>query len=192
MVRKASVWKLSLMGLLAGVLVAGVALTHASKKKGKLEAFEKELKEMGFIVQEGQVSFPDVLTMGCQCQLPSCYANNASSKYGLFALPPAPNQDPAVKNPYSEWFYEDNNLRKAGAIGGGCGPMRPWSSWGPPPPRWIIMGSRPTSMTAMSPISARDLLANVVRPDRVMRAERENSRLPPSIGSPSSPASGTR
>ncbi len=110
MVRKASVGKMSVVVMLAAVFAAGVALTHGSTEKGKLEAFEKQLQRKGFIVQEGSVSFPPILEMGCKCQLPSCYANNASSKYGLFALPPAPNQDPAVKNPYADWFTEDGTL----------------------------------------------------------------------------------
>ena len=111
---KAGGWKLSRVGLIVGlfaaVLVAGVSQTHATKEKGKLEAFQKELQRQGFIVQEGSVSFPDILEMCCKCWLPSCYCYNASSKYGLFALPPAPNQDPSVKNPYVEWFTENNTL----------------------------------------------------------------------------------
>jgi hypothetical protein len=110
MVGKVGGWKLSVVGLIAAVLVAGVAQTQGTKDSQKLEAFLKKLEKKGFIVQEGSVDFPPILEMGCQCQLPSCYGNNKSSSYGLFALPPAPNQDPYVKNPYDEWFTEDGTL----------------------------------------------------------------------------------
>jgi len=69
--------------------------------------FKQVLTAMGFTIQEGVVDFPDVLDMGCKCQLPSCFGNNPSSPYGIFVLPPAPNQEATVPNPYSEWFTED-------------------------------------------------------------------------------------
>jgi len=109
MVRKARGWKLSVLVLFA-VLVAGVSQRHATEEKGKLEAFQKELQRKDFIVQEGSVSFPSILEMCCKCWLPSCYSYNASSKYGFFAMPPAPNQDPLVKNPYADWFTKDGTL----------------------------------------------------------------------------------
>jgi hypothetical protein len=74
--------------------------------KPTVSAFENQLAKKGFTWQEGKVWFPDVLSMCGQCDLPSCYSNNASSQYGFFALPPAPGQDPSVKNPYTEWLSE--------------------------------------------------------------------------------------
>jgi hypothetical protein len=76
MVGKVSGWKLSVVGLLAALLVAGVVQTHGKKEKGKLEAFLKKLEQKGFIVQEGSVSFPNILDMCCECELPTCYSNN--------------------------------------------------------------------------------------------------------------------
>lgn len=96
--------------LFATLIVAGVANAYGHRERGNLDAFLYKLERNGFIVQEGSVSFPPILDMCCQCELPSCYANNKSSTYGLFALPPAPNQDPSVENPYVEWFTEDGNL----------------------------------------------------------------------------------
>jgi len=116
-VGRASGWKLSVVVLCAVVLAAGVSQTHATKEKGNLEAFKKDLSRKGFTVQEGSVSFPSILEMCCKCWLPSCYSYNASSKYGFFAMPPAPNQDPSVKNSYAEWFTE-NGILPAG-----------WSYW---------------------------------------------------------------
>ena len=79
------------------------------KSKGRLDTFEKTLQQMGFNVQEGLVDFPDIVDMCCECQIFSCFANNPSSPYGVFVLPPAPGQE--ATNPYAEWFEvnEDND-----------------------------------------------------------------------------------
>jgi hypothetical protein len=138
MVGKVKGWKFSMLGLLAALLVAGVAQTHGTKKNGRLEVFLKKLEKQGFIVQEGSVSFPSIAEMCCQCELPSCYAYNASSAYGLFALPPAPNQDPSVKNSYAEWFDEDNTLRPLPAGSSYWWRLRPDEAavfLGPTPPK---------------------------------------------------------
>ena len=156
----------AVVGLLAALIVAGVANAHGHREKGKLDVFLHKLERNGFIVQEGSVSFPAILEMGCQCELPSCYANNKSSTYGLFALPPAPNQDPSVENPYAEWFSEDDNLE------GG------WSYWwrlrpdeaavflGPTPPKVDYYG-----FTALSDRQERQYAARhrELHPGRVQR-----------------------
>jgi len=108
MKRSVALWSITVLVL--AVLVTGVAQTHGTKEKGKLEAFQKELQRQDFVVQEGSVSFPSINELCCKCWLPSCYSYNASSKYGFFAMPPAPNQDPLVKNPYAEWFTENGTL----------------------------------------------------------------------------------
>jgi hypothetical protein len=103
------------MGFLRIVLAIFLALFSASmasagkKSKGRLDTFEKTLEQMEFNVQEGLVDFPDIVDMCCECQIFSCFANNPSSPYGVFVLPPAPGQE--VKNPYAEWFEvnEDND-----------------------------------------------------------------------------------
>ncbi len=96
--------------LAAALLVAGPLRAQGAPEKSQVDAFKRDLTKKGFLWQDGQVWFPDILPMCCQCQLPSCYSNNASSRYGFFALPPAPGQDPSVKNPYAEWFTEKENL----------------------------------------------------------------------------------
>ncbi len=96
--------------LAAGLLVTGVARAQGAPESSRVDAFKHHLAKKGFLWQDGRVWFPDILPMCCQCQLPSCYSNNASSRYGFFALPPAPGQDPSVKNPYAEWFTEDSSL----------------------------------------------------------------------------------
>jgi hypothetical protein len=107
MITKVRGWKLTVAGVLVALLV-GVAQTQAAEEKSRLEAFQKKLNQRGFTVQEGSVEFPEILDMCCKCELPSCYGNNASSTYGLFALPPAPGQ--TTVNPYAEWFTADKNL----------------------------------------------------------------------------------
>ncbi|MGC8724515.1 MAG: hypothetical protein ACP5VF_11695 [Acidobacteriota bacterium] len=89
---------------LAALLFAGAVRAQGAEEKGNLSALESHLTKKGFVWQDGKVWFPDVLSMCCSCSFPSCYSNNASSQYGFFALPPAPGQDPAVKNPYAEWL----------------------------------------------------------------------------------------
>lgn len=99
---------LKLIALLFVALAAtGRALAAEEEGAGSLDAFKNALAGMGFVVQEGLVDFPSLLDMCCKCQVPSCFANNASVPYGVFVLPPAPDQPPTVPNPYSEWFAED-------------------------------------------------------------------------------------
>jgi hypothetical protein len=106
--KKRQAWVLFLV--LSTLTTWGSALAADRQERSKVSAFESQLAKKGFTWQEGKVWFPNVLDMCCSCQLPSCYSNNASSRYGFFALPPAPGQDPAVKNPYAEWFTDRQNL----------------------------------------------------------------------------------
>lgn len=96
--------------LAAALLAAEAMLAADLTEKSKVSAFERQLTKRGFTWQAGEAWFPDILTMCCKCSLPSCYANNASTRYGFFALPPAPGQSAAVKNPYAEWFTQDHAL----------------------------------------------------------------------------------
>lgn len=97
-------------GFVLGLVWAMVLHGQSGPEKGQVDAFKHQLAKKGFVWQDGKVWFPDILSMCCQCQLPSCYSNNASSGYGFFALPPAPGQAASVKNPYAEWFTEKGNL----------------------------------------------------------------------------------
>ncbi len=114
MSKKVARHALSAAVILAAVVFFAVAARgQGTPEKNRVQAFENQLAKKGFVWQEGEVWFPDILSMCCKCQLPSCYSNNASSRYGFFVLPPAPNQDPSVKNPYAEWFTEDGDLPPA-------------------------------------------------------------------------------
>jgi len=87
------------------VLVLAIEPAYARSQTDKTAKFLNSLEKNGYIVQEGLVDYPDMATLGCQCTLPTAYAYNPSSPYGIFVLPPAPYQVPA--NPYSEWYKED-------------------------------------------------------------------------------------
>jgi hypothetical protein len=141
-------------GLLKIVIVIFLALfstivaSAEKKSKGRLDTFEKTLQQMGFNVQEGLVDFPDIVDMCCECQIFSCFANNPSSPYGLFVLPPAPNQE-EVKNPYAEWFAQnekddntwyDDNQKPYPANGSWFWRLRPDEAV-------VFLGTTPPEMT---------------------------------------------
>ena len=92
--------------MILGILSTSGLVLAKKPAEGNLILLKKSLANMGFTVQEGLVDFPDIVGMCCQCQLPSCFANNPASPYGIFVLPPSPNQPSDVPNPYSEWFSE--------------------------------------------------------------------------------------
>jgi len=104
---KKTMKKFLIFTITAFVLALAIGPVYARSETDKSEKFLKELEKNGYIVQEGMVDFPDMAKLGCQCTLPTGYAYNPSSPYGIFVLPPAPNQDPNIRNPYSEWYGED-------------------------------------------------------------------------------------
>lgn len=65
-------------------------------KKGNLQAFISNLENSGFIVQEGQLNYVDILKFASEGLVPSCFGNNANAPYAVLTLPPAPNQDPSL------------------------------------------------------------------------------------------------
>ncbi|WP_237664876.1 hypothetical protein [Sutcliffiella horikoshii] len=65
-------------------------------KEGNLQAFISNLEDSGFIVQEGQLNYVDILKLASEGLVPSCFGNNANAPYAVLTLPPAPNQDPTV------------------------------------------------------------------------------------------------
>ena len=96
--------------LAAATLATGAARAQEAREKSRVDAFEKQLARKGYTWQAGKAWWPPILDMCCKCQVPSCYANNASTRYGFFALPPPTGQSPSVANPYAEWFTEDKQL----------------------------------------------------------------------------------
>jgi len=57
---------------------------------GDLEAFKEALEEDGFVVQQGEVAYFDLIKLYDAGVLPSAYGNNPSTKYLLCFVPPAP------------------------------------------------------------------------------------------------------
>ena len=104
---KSAMKKFLIFTITAFVLAVAIEPVYARSQTDKTDKFLNGLVKNGYNVQEGLVDYPDMATLGCQCTLPTAYAYNPSSPYGIFVLPPAPNQDSNIKNPYSEWYYED-------------------------------------------------------------------------------------
>lgn len=53
------------------------------------------LEEQGFIVQEGKISYIDMIKLCSEGKVDSCLGNNVGAPYAACLLPPAPNQDPS-------------------------------------------------------------------------------------------------
>jgi len=69
---------------------------------GNPDRFLALLRSQGFQCNQGAVSFLDLFALGCACQVPSCWGNNPSSRYGAYILPPAPGQ--TALNSWCETF----------------------------------------------------------------------------------------
>lgn len=57
--------------------------------------FVSTLKKRGFIVQEGELRYIDILNLCSEGKVDSCLGNNAGAPYAACLLPPAPNQNPS-------------------------------------------------------------------------------------------------
>jgi len=77
--------------------------------------FVATLNNRGFIVQEGKLSYVDILKLCSEGKVDSCLGNNVGAPYAVCFLPPAPNQDPSESqepaigyNPYNPNNYPAN------------------------------------------------------------------------------------
>jgi len=57
--------------------------------------FISTLNKRGFIVQEGKLSYIDILKLCSEGEVDSCLGNNVGAPYAACLLPPAPNQEPS-------------------------------------------------------------------------------------------------
>lgn len=57
--------------------------------------FISTLINHGFIVQEGQLSYVDILKLCSEGKVDSCLGNNVGAPYAVCFMPPAPNQTPS-------------------------------------------------------------------------------------------------
>ncbi len=65
------------------------------KENAKVKNFISLLEENGFIVQEGMLSYVDIIKLCSEGIVDSCLGNNAGVPYAACLLPPAPNQSPS-------------------------------------------------------------------------------------------------
>ncbi|EKQ57714.1 MULTISPECIES: hypothetical protein [unclassified Clostridium] len=66
-----------------------------SNKNGSIKHFTRILEERGFIVQEGKLSYLDILKLASEGKVDTAFGNNAGAPYASYLLPPAPNQEPS-------------------------------------------------------------------------------------------------
>lgn len=83
-------------------LVLLLVFTASKGYAGDEQKFLDLLHSQGFQYAQGSLIFPDVLSLCCSCEVPSCWGNNASSTYGMYLLPAAPGQ--TALNPNAEAF----------------------------------------------------------------------------------------
>ncbi|MFK2826597.1 hypothetical protein QYG89_13155 [Bacillus sp. B190/17] len=57
--------------------------------------FVSTLEERGFIVQEGELKYLDILKLCSEGVVDNCMGNHAGTPYSSVLLPPAPNQHPS-------------------------------------------------------------------------------------------------
>jgi hypothetical protein len=78
------------------------------EKEESIKSFISTLEESGFIVQEGKLTYVDILKLASEGKVPTCFGNNANAPYAVLTLPPAPNQDPSEEQEPSIG-YDPNN-----------------------------------------------------------------------------------
>jgi hypothetical protein len=68
---------------------------YANDEDRKTTDFISTLEERGFIVQEGKLTYLDILKLVSEGIIDTAFANNAGAPYAFYVLPPAPNQNPS-------------------------------------------------------------------------------------------------
>lgn len=69
--------------------------SYENDKYMNMVNFISALSNKGFIVQEGKVSYIDILKLCSEGKVDSCLGNNVGAPYAVCLLPPAPNQEPS-------------------------------------------------------------------------------------------------
>jgi hypothetical protein len=70
--------------------------------------FVSALNNQGFIVQEGEFSYVDILKLCSEGIVDSCLGNNVGAPYAACFLPPAPNQNPSEGQVPPIGYYPNN------------------------------------------------------------------------------------
>jgi hypothetical protein len=66
------------------------------------------LNNRGFIVQEGRISYIDIIELCNEGKVDSCLGNNVGAPYAVCQLPPAPGQDPSEGQFPPIWYQPGN------------------------------------------------------------------------------------
>ncbi len=85
--------------------------SHADDADRYIMNFVDTLNNRGFIVQEGKLSYVDIIRLCSEGKVNSCLGNNVGAPYAVCFLPPAPNQDPSEgqEPPIGYDPYNSNN-----------------------------------------------------------------------------------
>ncbi|MBN1289715.1 MAG: hypothetical protein JXA49_08780, partial [Actinobacteria bacterium] len=108
--------------IIALTLALGSCGCGSSGKTGSVDELKAALEKDGFTVQEGKLEVLDITKMADMGLVPSCWANNPSTPYLVYKLPPAPGQtarnnvSDAPINPQNKGLWEDWKLRQDEAI----------------------------------------------------------------------------
>ncbi len=78
-----------LLFVLIVTVLAGHGLAQ-NETSGDVDAFRQALEQDGFIVQEGEIGYFDLIKLYDEGVLPSAYGNNPATKYLAYFVPPAP------------------------------------------------------------------------------------------------------
>ncbi|MGD9569103.1 MAG: hypothetical protein AB7V48_12480 [Sedimentibacter sp.] len=88
---------------------------YGNVENTKIMNFVSNLNERSFIVQEGKISYIDIIKLCNEGKVDSALGNNVGAPYAVCLLPPAPNQDPSQGqeppigyNPYNIQNYPAN------------------------------------------------------------------------------------
>lgn len=81
---------------------------YANVEDRTIMNFVSTLNNQGFIVQEGTLSYVDILKLCSEGKVNSCLGNNAGVPYAACFLPPAPNQDPSDGGQEPPGYHPDN------------------------------------------------------------------------------------
>jgi hypothetical protein len=68
---------------------------NAKDEDRNITDFISALNRRGFIVQEGKLSYVDILKLCSEGKVDSCLGNNVGAPYAACMIPPAPNQAPS-------------------------------------------------------------------------------------------------
>ena len=70
-------------------LLIGAGLAE-NMKTGDVKAFKQALENDGFVVQQGELGYFDLIKIYNEGLIPSVYGNNPSTPYLAYFMPPAP------------------------------------------------------------------------------------------------------